>query len=72
MTRSQVAAETGDDTEPLLWSDVEREIERADRREQRARRPQRRRRLTQPGASTTTLSGHRRGPSRALRPVQLP
>jgi cytochrome c oxidase assembly factor CtaG len=39
MTRSQVAAETGDDTEPLMWSDVQREIERADRREQRARRP---------------------------------
>jgi cytochrome c oxidase assembly factor CtaG len=39
MTRSQVAAETGEDTEPLMWSDVEREIERADRREQRARRP---------------------------------
>jgi cytochrome c oxidase assembly factor CtaG len=38
MTRSQVAAETGEDTEPLMWSDVEREIERADRREQRARR----------------------------------
>ena len=39
MTRSQVAAETGEDTEPLMWSDVEREIERADRRDQRARRP---------------------------------
>jgi cytochrome c oxidase assembly factor CtaG len=40
MTRSHMAAETGDDTEPLMWSDVEREIERADRREQRARRPE--------------------------------
>jgi len=39
MTRSQVAAELGDDTEPLMWSDVEREIERAERREQRGRRP---------------------------------
>jgi cytochrome c oxidase assembly factor CtaG len=39
MTRSQVATEAGNDTEPLLWSDVEREIERADRREHRARRP---------------------------------
>jgi cytochrome c oxidase assembly factor CtaG len=39
MTRSQVAAEAGDDAEPLMWSDVEREIERADRREHRGRRP---------------------------------
>jgi cytochrome c oxidase assembly factor CtaG len=40
MTRSQLAVEAGEDTEPLMWSDVEREIERADRREHRARRPQ--------------------------------
>jgi putative membrane protein len=34
MTRAQAADESGQD-EPLLWSDVEREIERADRRERR-------------------------------------
>jgi putative membrane protein len=34
MTRAQAAGESGDN-EPLLWSDVEREIERADRRERR-------------------------------------
>jgi cytochrome c oxidase assembly factor CtaG len=43
LTRSQrVAAGADDDPEPLIWSDVEREIERAeraDRRDQRARRP---------------------------------
>jgi putative membrane protein len=39
MTRSQVTAGTDEDAEPLIWSDVEREIERADRRDQRARRP---------------------------------
>ena len=35
MTRAQTAETAGEDTEPLMWSDVEREIERADRREQR-------------------------------------
>jgi cytochrome c oxidase assembly factor CtaG len=35
MTRGQVTAGLEDDAEPLLWSDVEREIERADRRERR-------------------------------------
>jgi cytochrome c oxidase assembly factor CtaG len=39
MTRSQATAGTDEDTEPLIWSDVEREIERADRRDQRGRRP---------------------------------
>jgi len=39
MTRAHVTAETGYGGEPLMWSDVEREIERADRREQRSRRP---------------------------------
>ena len=36
MTRAQVTAGTDEDAEPLIWSDVEREIERADRRDQRA------------------------------------
>jgi cytochrome c oxidase assembly factor CtaG len=40
MTRSAAVVGTDDDVEPLMWADVEREIERADRREQRARRPQ--------------------------------
>ncbi len=35
MTRAQTAETAGEDTEPLLWTDVEREIERADRRERR-------------------------------------
>ena len=35
MTRAQAAETTGEDTEPLMWSDVEREIERADRRQRR-------------------------------------
>ncbi len=35
MTRAQVTTGSGDDQEPLTWSDVEREIERADRRERR-------------------------------------
>ena len=39
MTRAQVTAGTDEDAEPLIWSDVEREIERAERRDQRARRP---------------------------------
>jgi hypothetical protein len=39
LTRSQVTTGTDDDPEPLIWSDVEREIERADRRDQRGRRP---------------------------------
>jgi cytochrome c oxidase assembly factor CtaG len=39
MTRSGVMSGTDEDPEPLIWSDVEREIERADRRDQRARRP---------------------------------
>ena len=32
MMRSHAAVEVGEDPEPLLWSDVEREIQRADRR----------------------------------------
>ncbi len=35
MTRAQAAETTGEDAEPLLWTDVEREIERADRRQRR-------------------------------------
>ena len=35
MTRAQTADSAGRDTDPLVWSDVEREIERADRRERR-------------------------------------
>jgi len=35
MTRAQTADTTGEDAEPLMWSDVEREIERADRRQRR-------------------------------------
>jgi putative membrane protein len=35
MTRAQTAETTGQDTEPLIWSDVEREIERAERRQRR-------------------------------------
>ena len=35
MTRAQTADTAGEDTEPLMWSDVEREIERAERRERR-------------------------------------
>jgi cytochrome c oxidase assembly factor CtaG len=37
MTRSQVTAGAEEDAEPLIWSDVEREIERAERRERRNR-----------------------------------
>ena len=36
MTRAEAAENAGEDDEPLLWSDVEREIERADRRERRS------------------------------------
>jgi cytochrome c oxidase assembly factor CtaG len=39
MTRAQAAETAGKDAEPLMWSDVEREIERADRRERRQRSP---------------------------------
>jgi cytochrome c oxidase assembly factor CtaG len=39
MTRAQSAEDTGQDAEPLMWSDVEREIERADRRQRRQGRP---------------------------------
>jgi putative membrane protein len=35
MTRAQSAETTGEDAEPLMWSDVEREIERAERRQRR-------------------------------------
>ena len=35
MTRAQTADTAGRDTDPLVWSDVEREIERADRRDRR-------------------------------------
>ncbi len=35
MTRAQAAESAGEDTDPLVWSDVEREIERADRRDKR-------------------------------------
>jgi len=39
MTRAQAAEDTGLDAEPLMWSDVEREIERAERRQRRQRWP---------------------------------
>jgi putative membrane protein len=39
MTRAQATDTPGGDAEPLLWSDVEREIERADRRERRQHWP---------------------------------
>jgi cytochrome c oxidase assembly factor CtaG len=39
MTRSHLTGGTEEEGEPLIWSDVEREIQRADRRDQRARRP---------------------------------
>jgi cytochrome c oxidase assembly factor CtaG len=35
MTRAEGAERKGKDTDPLLWSDVERELERADRRERK-------------------------------------
>jgi cytochrome c oxidase assembly factor CtaG len=35
MTRAQAAETSGQDAEPLIWSDVEREIERAERRQRR-------------------------------------
>jgi putative membrane protein len=35
MTRAEGAERKGQDAEPLMWSDVERELERADRRERR-------------------------------------
>jgi cytochrome c oxidase assembly factor CtaG len=38
MTRSHAAAGSEDDHEPLLWSDVEREIQRAERRDLRGHR----------------------------------
>jgi len=40
MTRSHATAGADEDTEPLLWSDVEREIQRAERRALRTHRPQ--------------------------------
>jgi len=39
MTRAHVTVEAGEDPEPLLWSDVEREIQRADRRARRSSAP---------------------------------
>jgi cytochrome c oxidase assembly factor CtaG len=35
MTRAEGAERKGEDVEPLLWSDVERELERADRKERK-------------------------------------
>jgi hypothetical protein len=35
MTRAQADETAGRDAEPLVWSDVEREIERANRRDRR-------------------------------------
>jgi cytochrome c oxidase assembly factor CtaG len=35
MTRAEGAQRKGQDDEPLLWSDVERELERADRKERK-------------------------------------
>ncbi|MGO8859778.1 MAG: cytochrome c oxidase assembly protein [Acidimicrobiales bacterium] len=37
MTRAAVTATSDEDPDPLMWSDVEREIERADRRDRRRR-----------------------------------
>jgi len=34
-----VTATSDEDPDPLMWSDVEREIERAERRDRRRRRP---------------------------------
>ena len=42
MTRAQADETAGRDAEPLVWSDVEREIERADRRDRRQGSPARR------------------------------
>jgi cytochrome c oxidase assembly factor CtaG len=39
MTRAQADEDTGLDSEPLVWSDVEREIERAERRDRRQGMP---------------------------------
>jgi cytochrome c oxidase assembly factor CtaG len=39
MTRAQTAETAGEETDPLVWSDVEREIERAERRERRQGSP---------------------------------
>jgi hypothetical protein len=39
MNRAQVLSGADEDPEPLFWSDVEREIERADRRERREEWP---------------------------------
>jgi hypothetical protein len=38
MTRGQATAGT-EDADPLLWTDVEREIERAERQQRRGRLP---------------------------------
>jgi hypothetical protein len=35
MTGAQVSAAHDEDPEPLMWADVEREIERAERRQRR-------------------------------------
>jgi cytochrome c oxidase assembly factor CtaG len=35
MTRAQAAETAGEDTDPLVWTDVQREIERAERRDRR-------------------------------------
>jgi hypothetical protein len=35
MTRAQADETAGRDTDPLVWADVEREIERAERRDRR-------------------------------------
>jgi hypothetical protein len=37
MTRAQHTVTTGGDPDPLLWSDVERHLERAERKERRRR-----------------------------------
>jgi cytochrome c oxidase assembly factor CtaG len=39
MTRAQLPADLDDDPAPLMWSDVQREIERADRRQRRGHTP---------------------------------
>ena len=72
MTRAQVTATSDEDADPLMWSDVEREIERADRRDRapagpRRRYPcqKRRRPVTPPRIQTSapTATATERGPA---------
>lgn len=40
LSRAQRASEQGDDTDPLTWADVERQLERVDRSQRRSTRPE--------------------------------